>query len=675
MDFDTIKLNLISYLKSQNVFSDYAFTGSAMNQLLNVLAYNTHYLSVYLNMAINESFIDTAVLTPNIISHAKLLGYTPRSSTAAQATVNVAITKSNSDATSLLTLPKYAAFSSELLNGVAYNFVTTDSMTVANVNNVFTFANINIKEGAPVTKTFAYTAITNPTQLFQLNDSAIDTSTVSVIVQTSVTNPSQNTFILATDATQVTGMSNVFYLDQDQNGNYQVYFGNGILGTSLNDGNIVTISYVATSGDAANALQTFKLQTQLLSGSTSNTTTIIASAAGSPAESGDSIRFMAPKSYLAQNRAVTINDYITLINKNYPYFQAVTAWGGEQVTPPVYGIVYISAKPLNGFAITEAQKQYVIQQVLQPIGVLTVVPQFVDADYNFLNFRVTVHYNPTETNSTASQMSSLISNTINAWANTNLNQFNASFKVSKLLRAIDDADTSITGSSTNIFIEKRFDPVIGVPTAYTLTWGTPLMVGIGADRLYSSPSFTQADSTGINRQCYIEETPESSTGIDQILIIQPGSNYVSAPTLTILGDGTGANAHAIIVNGSIQSLVIDIPGANYTTAQVNVTGGGGSGAKLQAIIQGSNGVLRSFYFDNNNIKTVLNANAGTIDYLNGIVLLTNFAPTNVANFSQTLSIHAMPATDNFGSVLNRILTYDSTDPGATTITLNVDTSA
>lgn len=673
LDFDTIKNNLLTYLQSQDEFKDYKFTGSAINQLINILAYNTHYLAFYLNMVANEMFIDTAVLRQNIVSHAKLLGYTPRSATAAEAVVNVAITKAVSDPTTQLTLPAFTAFSSELLNGVSYNFVTLDSVTVPNVNNQFLFTDVVIREGQPVTKNYPFSSAANPTQIFNFGDSQIDTNTLSVIVQTSATNQSQNTYQFASNATEVNGESLVYYIDQDQNGNYEIYFGDGILGQALQDGNIVIVSYINTSGNAANELQNFQLQTTLLAGSTSNTTTVFPSSSGSPEESGPSIQFAAPKSYLAQNRAVTINDYINLINKNYPFFQAVTAWGGEQNVPPQFGQVFISAKPLNGFGITIAQQQFLITQILQPIGVLTVVPTFVNPDYNFLNYRINTFFNPTETSSTANQITQIVANAAYNWSNTNLNQFNATFKVSRLLRALDDADPSITGTSMDLFIEKRFDPVIDTPTTFILTFGTPLKVGIGSSRLYSSPAFQQLDSTGVLRNCFIEETPESSTGVDSVSITAPGSDYTTAPTLTIFGDGTGANAYAIIVNGQVQSVVVDKSGANYTTATILVTGGGGSGAILQPNVFGDSGTLRSFFFDQNNIKTILDANAGTIDYVGGVVTLKDFAPANVSNPEQVLSVHVMPQEESFGSNLNRILTFDTTDPGAISITLTVDT--
>lgn len=669
LDFDSIKNNLITYLQSQNVIQDYAYTGSAMNQFLNILAYNTHYLSFYLNMACNEMFLDTAVLRENIVSHAKLLSYVPRSATSAQAVVNVVITQSNTNPVSVLTMPAFTAFSSEVLNGVSYNFVTVDTVTALNVNNTFTFTGIMIHEGQPVSKSFIADNTINPSQLFDLGDSQLDTSTLTVVVQDSATITTQKTFTLSEHATEVDGKTNIYYLNVGQNGNYQIYFGDGILGTALEDGNIIIVSYINTSGAPANGLDTFQLQSPLLSGSTSNVTAQFPSSSGSPVESGQSVQFSAPKSYLAQNRTVTVPDYIALINKKYPFFQAITVWGGEDNVPPIYGSVFISAKPLGGFVVTESQQQFLINQVLTPIGILTVTPVFVQPDYNYLNFFTTVYYNQTQTTLTAAQLQSTVANSIQAWANTNLNQFNTQFYFSQLLRSIDNTDPSIDGSTATVYLEKRISPILNSSLTYTLNYGTQLRVGVGSDRLFSSPTYTDVDSTGVERQCYLEETPESSSGIDVINIIQSGIGYTNAPTLSIIGDGAGANAFVTIVNGQIAQVTIDKPGTGYTTATVTVTGGNGRGCVLQALAQGATGTLRSYFFSNNNIKTVLNPTQGQIDYINGIITLTNFKPSNVANPQQVLSIHIEPDNDNFGSNLNRIMTLDPSDPAAVSITL------
>ncbi len=672
LDFDSLKLSLVSFLQQQTVFQDYNFQGSGLDQLMNLLTYNSYLLSFYMNMVANESFIDSAVLKPNIVSHAKLMGYVPRSATSPVAYVNVAITKANTDPTTILTIPKFTTWSSEPLNGASYSYVTLESYTTSNVNNTFSFANIAIHEGQPVVKSFLVDTQTNPNQIFDLGDNTIDINTLEVYVQTSNTNISQNTFVLATDATQVKGNTNVYYLNMGNNGNYQIYFGDGIIGSSLNDGNIVVASYLNTTGNNSNGLQTFKLQTTLLSGSTSNTTIVQASAGGSAAETGDSIKFNAPKSYLAQNRAVNINDYAALINQKYPLFQSVTVWGGEDNNPPIYGKVFISGLPLNGFAVTKSQQQYLIQQVLQPLGMLTIIPEWKDADINFLNFDVQVYYNPTETNNTPNTLVNIVTSAIDDWANTNLNQFNNTFRKSRLTRAIDDSEQSIDSSSVTVFLEKRINPVPNQINTYTLNYNIPLKLSADSNKLYSSPYFYQNDQTGTARQCYIEEVPQSTTGISAVTINAPGYNFTSVPTIKIQGDGIGANAYAVVTNGQISRVVVDKPGSEYSSAVAIISGGGGAGAILTPVIQSTQGTLRSYYYNSNNVKTTLSANVGTVNYAQGVITLTNFAPINIGNPQGTLSIHIQPLNDNFSSNLNQILAFDQTDAGALTIAVTSD---
>ena len=669
IDFDALKNSLKSYLQGQSQFSDYNFEGAAINVLLDILAYNTHYNAFYLNMVANEMFLDTAVLRETVVSHAKALGYTPKSATAAQATVNVAITRSNTDNTSILTLPRFAQFSSDALNGTSYNFVTLDDTTTQVNGNTFSFNNIIIAEGAPTVKTFIVDNSTNPTQIFDLVDANVDTSTVQVVVQMSPVNIQQTNFTLATDSTSVGANDNVYFIQEGTAGNYQIYFGDGVIGAALSDGAVVIVSYVVTNAEAANGLQTFQLNSNVLAGSTSNVTTVAASAGGSPIETVASIKFAAPKSYVAQNRAVTKNDYIALINKNYPYFDAVTVWGGEEETPPQYGKVFVCAKPKNGFAITNAQQQYLLNQVIAPISILTVVPEFVQADYNYIVLNLNVEYDSTQTTSSPGQIASLVKNAVNNYADLNLNTFNSEFRLSRMLRAIDDSEQSILSSTATIYIEKKFAPLLNVSETYTLNVGFPLHRGTTNDRLYSTPSYSVVDSTGVTRQAYIEETPNSFSGIDTINIQLPGFGFTTTPTLKIVGDGQGANAYALIVNGQIANVVIDSAGSEYTQATVTVSGGGGTGAALSASLQGKTGVLRSYYYDTNSNKIILEDNAGSIDYDNGIITISNFAPLSVAASDGVLNILVQPDVLSFTSQHQRILTIDPNDMNAITVNL------
>ncbi len=674
LDFDTIKQNLVTFMQSQDEFADYDFTGSGLNVLIDLLSYNTFYMAVYLNLVANECFLDTAVLRSTTVSHAKELGYTPRSAIASQATVNVTITALTTDNTAILTLPRFAQFSSDALDGTSYNFVTLDNSTagaVANVTgNTFTFSNVQIAEGSPVVKTFLMDSSTNPTATFNIVDANVDTTSMEVIVQTSQVNTYKTYFNLATNLTQIDATANVYFIEEGANASYNIYFGDGVIGSALQDGNIVVISYVTTSADAANGLEGFALQSALLSGSIANVTTVVSSSGGTQIEDVSSIKFNAPKSWTAQNRAVTTNDYAALINKNYPYFDAISVWGGETLNPPQYGQVFISGKPKNGYGITVQQQQYLVQNIISPISVLTVTPVWVNADYNYLNLSFDVDYDSTQTALTPAQLINTIVSAVQTYANLNLNTFNSEFRLSRLLRAVDDSDNSILSSTASVYLQKRLIPSLTASQTYVMNTGCQLLPGTASTHLYTSPTFSINDAGGVSRQAYIEETPNSYSGLEGVLIIAPGYGYTSVPELVIDGDGVGANAIATIVNGSVNSVYIDNPGSEYTTATVTANGGNGLGAVFTAVLQGQYGTLRSYYYDVNNNKTIISANVGTIDYLNGILTLNGFAPTDINNELGVLNFYIPPQNLTFGSNNEIILTLDPTDPNAVAVTLN-----
>lgn len=667
LDFDTIKQNLKNYLKDQSEFADFDFEGSSINILLDVLAYNTFYNSFYLNMAANEMFLDTAVMRPSVVSHAKLLGYTPRSAVASQVFANVTITRT--DTTSILNIPAYTQFAAKGPDGASYSFYTvTDTEYVSNNGNNFNFVNVLMKEGMPVIKTFEYSKAANPNQYFDLTDANIDLSTLKVVVQNSISNPAYTVFTLAEDATEVTTTSPVYYVEETQTGSHRIYFGDGVIGRQLNDGNIVGITYLKTNADLANGCNNFTLQSTVLAGSTSVVTTTQKSNGGSQPETISDIKFAAPKSFISQNRAVTKNDYIALVNKKYPYFDSVTVWGGEEENPPVYGKIYISAKPKQGFVVSKSQQEYLLKTVLKPISILTVTPEFVDADYNYMNFTVNVTYDPKKTTLSSTELATKIRAAVVNFANTNLNTFNASFHYSKLIKTIDTVDQSIQSTDSSIYLQKKFTPDLTRGQSYIIKYGVPLHRGTLNDRLYSSPYFLMADSSGAKQQCYIEEVPYSFGGVEEINIQNSGVNYTTTPKIIIEGDGQGANAYAIIVNGKINSVVVDNPGSDYTVATVTVSGGGGKNAALESSLTGSKGSLRIFYYNANKTKKILNSNAGTIYYSNGTVTLENFKPVDVASTLQVLSLYAKPDSTTLSSVKNVILTQDPND--STSIIVN-----
>jgi hypothetical protein len=670
LDFEAIKTNLKTFLKSQSEFTDYNFEGAGLSILLDVLAYNTHYMGYYLNMVANEMFIDTAVNRQSVVSHAKLLGYVPRSRVASQATINVAFQEVSGGSNSAMSLPRFTRFASSSKDGVNYIFVNPEQqIATINAGGYFNFTNVKVKEGQPISYTFAFDESTNAKQMFVLPDAGIDTSTIRVQVQASAFNSTLETFELAENATEVTSTAAVYYLEENRDGKYQIYFGDDIIGKKLTDGNIVIVSYIITTGSAANGIRSFKLADTVKAGSTANVVLVSESSSGRLEEDIDAIKFSAPKSFIAQNRAVTKNDYISLINKNYPYFDSVTVWGGEENEPPQYGKIFFSVKPRGDYEVTTTEVEYVKENVIKPVSILTVTPEYVDPDYNYINLKSVVTFDPRKTTKTVGDIKSAVYSAIATYSNQNFNTFNSSFKISRLIRAIDDADPSIINNIITVIIEKRFRPTLGTAGNYTLNFNAPLSRGTSITRLVSEPSFTVYDDLEILRECFLEEIPQAFSGVESIEVSNPGSGYTTIPNIVIEGDGEGAAAEAIVVNGSVKSIVVTKAGSGYTSAVVSIIGGNGSGAVGKPIMEGKIGKIRSYYIDSRSIKTIVNENAGTIYYDDGIVYLNNFAPITINDAFGTMVIKSTPATTAFSTKRNAILTLDTTDPNAIDVTV------
>lgn len=672
-DFNNIKNNLKNFLRAQDTFSDYDFDGSALSTLIDVLAYNTHYLAFYVNMLANESFLDTASVRDAVISHAKMLGYTPHSTTSSTARINLSFTAANNAtvaSTSALTIPRFTKFSSTAVDGVNYIFTNLKEITVTKEDNAFTFPNLDITEGTPVNYVFTHSDVTNPAQEFVLPDLNIDTSTLEVIVQNSSVDTTQITYSMAEDATIVGSDSKVYYLDQTNSQKYRIYFGDDLLGKSLTDGNIVVVSYLLSKGEASNKATGFTLLDPIGTMTTPTIEIVQTAAGGSAAESLQSIKFTAPKNFVSNNRAVTKNDYISLIKKNYPSLEAVNVWGGEEEIPPVYGKVFVSAKPALGYEITLTEKENIIKNVINPISILTVTPEFVDPDYNYLNLDVKVTYNPTKTTKTPGQIETTVKAAISNFANTNLDQFNAYFKPSRLSRDIDNSDTSILGSQVDVKIEKRLEPVIGSSKSYTIDFHTALKRTTGKNRITSTPAYSAYDSDDNLRQFYFEEVPLSYTGLSAVNVLIGGSNLTEAPTLSVYGDGIGANAYPIITNGKITSVKIDKSGSEYSTATIKAYDSLGkeiTTVVLEGVIENKYGKIRTFYYDENQLKVIYNEEAGTINYTTGVITLNNFLPIDIGSDLKVLKFYAAPENVLFNSSKNSVLTIDLEDAAALTV--------
>jgi len=675
LDFVSIKQNFINFLKSQDTFKDYNFAGSAMSTLLDVLSYNTQYNAYYLNMVANEMFMDTALQRSSVVSHAKLLNYIPKSATAPTATVNLVVNGINDQHS--ITLPRFSNFLSEAISGKTYPFVTIDSTTVSVVANTATFSNIEIKQGVPVSLTFNYSATSNPANTFVLPDSTIDTSTILVEVYPS---PSSNAFSIFNQATSFLGLdytSPVYFIEEQISGYYQITFGNGIIGKALTDGSVVSVSYLTTSGTAATGANNFVLTSSI--GSYLIATNAVTSATGGKAqESIDSIKYQAPKQYATQGRAVTMDDYITLIQQNslgYS-FDAVNVWGGQDNDPPAYGQVFVAIKPAGAYTLTDTQKQLLLNNVIKPISVMTVTPTIVDPDYTYIKINVNVLYNSKLTNLTSSQIQQAVSNAIQNFAKSTLNTFNSTFSQSDLTFEIQNADPSIITNEVTIQLQKKFYPILTTPTTISLYYNVPLNKGILTSGISSAPAMQFVNSSNVSEiidGVFVEEVPSSTNGVESISVINPGFSYQHTPIVKILGDGSGATAEATIINGTISAITVTNSGNNYTQAVVTITPAsndttGRNGAAI-VTLKGQYGNLRTYYYDSNNVKTILNPNIGTVDYVNGIVTLTSFNPYEIDNPLGQLAVSVNPKTSIISSTYNRIITVDPYDP--TAITVNV----
>lgn len=677
LDFDSIKENLKQFLRSQNEFSDFDFEGSGMSVLLDMLAYNTHYMGMYVNLVGNEMFLDTAQLRSSAMSLAKLANYIPTSMVGAKAKVNIKVTPGAGEdnaATSLI-LDKNTRFVSNPVNGVSYNFVTTETQFTTKANGHFMFSDVELTQGDLSRQRFLVTA-SNPKRRFTIPSETIDVATLEINVQESDVSNVTTNYTLAGDITELTGNSTVFFVEENSeaNGTYSIFFGDGYIGKNLTDGNIVIATYLDTKGSDANKASKFSA-VQSINGYSANVIVATANVAagGASKETLEQIRFRAPLHYTAQNRAVTKSDYGVLLEKDYPYIDSVSVWGGEENDPIMYGKIFVSIKPKENYALSRYEKERITEKIIRERSVLTVFPEIIDPDYVYIKSKIRVNYNPRLTSKSENQLKEAVRLAVLNYRNTYLTQFNSTFRKSVLQRFIDDADQSIISNTLDLMVEKRIEPDLTMPKNYSLNYMMPLSKGDFDNKLFAYPLFTLEDAEGFDRQCYLEEVPNSLTGVDSIAVINGGSGYLYNPTVIITGDGIGATATAKITNGKVTSITVTNRGSNYTTAAVTISGGDGFGASARAKLEFRTGTLRTFYTKTTGEKIVLNENIGSIDYNTGVVKLNNFAPKELVENAfyapEILSINVPPENSVLTPVRNRILDIDEYDSSAIQITM------
>jgi len=456
LDFDEIKQNLKEFLQNQNEFTDYDFEGSGLAVLLDILAYNTHYNAYLANMVVNEMFLDSAVKRNSAVSIAKHLGYTPASVRGARAVLNLTV-NNPVNLPQNLTLPKYTSFTTSI-NNQEFVFSNVEDIITSRVGSSYTFSNITVIEG--ILRTQAFVSVDpGPQEKFEITETNIDISTLSVTVQKSSTDITTAAYNQTEDITGLSGDSEVFFLQENPFGRYEIFFGDGILGKRLEAGNIVNIRFLVPTGTAANVsdLVTQTFNTSSISGSNDFTITTVSNpSSAADKESITSIKFKAPLINAAKNRAVTAEDYQALISANFTDAESIAVWGGEENVPPIYGKVFISLKPFDGFNISQSTKQSIINNILRSKKVLAIQPEFVDPDFVYVNLITNVQYNSSVTTKTPALISNIVENTIKNYFSTNLQKFNQDFKKSKLINLISNSDQSIDSVIMLIKLQKRY---------------------------------------------------------------------------------------------------------------------------------------------------------------------------------------------------------------------------
>ena len=476
LDFDDVKSNLKTFMRNQNEFKDYDFEGSGLSALLDVLAYNTHYLAFNANMLANEMFLDSSQLRSSVVSHAKTLGYTTRSARAAQAVINVYLNTTDTSAT----MTAGTVFTASI-GDTSYQFVTIQDTISTNIGSVISFNNLSVYEGSFVSTRYT-TDTQNVEQRFLINDARADTTTLTVKVQNSSTDSITATYTLATDIAALTSTSNVYFLQEVEDGKFEIYFGDDILGNAVVDGNIIILNYVVTNKGVANSASTFTNSAAIAGISSVNVSTVSASAGGSEPETIQSIKYNAPLDYASQGRCVTAEDYKTYVKQLFPNTQAVSVWGGENGSYnsstgvsdiAEYGKVFISVKSTTGLNLNEVQKAQLVTD-LASYTVASITPVVVDPETLNLILNVNFKYDSSATTRANESLVSLVNSTITNYNTNYLKVFNSVFRHSQFTGLVDATDSAILSNITTVSLSSSYTPNTLGSYSFTVNLGNPL---------------------------------------------------------------------------------------------------------------------------------------------------------------------------------------------------------
>ena len=559
LDFDAVKANLKTYLSNQTEFSDYDFEGSGMSVLLDVLAYNTHYLGYNANMLANEMFLDSADLRSSVVSLAKAVGYTPTSATSSTADIKAVV---NGATGTSLTMTRGTKFTTTV-NSQSYTFVNNADVSISPIDGVYTFSSVKLYEGSLLT--FKYTVDTTDTeQRFIIPNDNTDTTTLTVKIQNSSSDSTTAVYKKATGITELDDTSKVFFLQEIENQKFEVYFGDGVLGKAVEDGNIVILEYVVTNRDAANGASTFALSGNIGGFSDVTITTNSNATGGTGPESISSIKYNAPRDYSAQDRAVTADDYKTLVKSLYANAQAVQVWGGEDHSTPNYGKVYISIKSKSGANLTVATKESIVTS-LKRYAVASVTPTIIDPETTYLTTSVSFKYNSSLTTKDVTTLQTNVLSTISTYNSDTLQNFTGMFRHSALSKDIDATDTAILSNVTTVKMYKTFTPTLNSALKYTISYNNAFYNphsghNASAGGIVSSTGFKINGSTN---EHFLDD---DGAGIIRVYYLVSGVRTYTDSTYGTINYTTGE----IILTSAHLTSVSNVDGATSTVVRVFV---------------------------------------------------------------------------------------------------------
>ena len=546
LDFNQVKTTLREYLKENSSFTDYDFEGSNLSTILDVLAYNTYITSYNANMVANEVFIDSATLRENVVSLARNIGYTPKSRKAARATITFFVNTGDLSPTpATITLQKgIVASSSSSFGSQSFVFSILEDVTVPVVDNTAQFNNIPIYEGNLVTSSFTYNA-RNPEQKFILDNIGIDSELMTVTVKPNQQSSRSVKYSLQDSLFDINGDSKVYFIQEVDDERYQVIFGDNIFGKKLEDDNFIEVNYITSSGDAANGVNNFKFSGRLAynrnsqdyvvtSGISALTTGVVASG-GESIEGVESIKKFAPRIYASQNRALTANDYETLIPaKIYPETESISVFGGEELVPPQYGKVFISIKPRFGDFLPNLMKEN-IKLKLKKYAVAGIVPEILDLKYLYLEIDSKVYYNSNFAPS-ATAVSTIVQNNANKYAESSeMNKYGARFKYSKFLKIVDDSHEAVTSNITTVKMRRDLRVVTNSFAEYSIGFGNEFYIKSMDGYNIKSSGFTVA---GINEVVYLGDVPDTNRVTGTIFLFTVPNVGSQSPTIIRRNAGT-----------------------------------------------------------------------------------------------------------------------------------------